>query len=139
VRALSLHQPWASLWASGRKVHETRHWPTDYRGPLAIHAAQRFERSLPFDLEGLLDEEFGPHWGLELPRGAIVGTCMLVACMPTDAGRDAASDDDRAAGNWSLGRFAFKGAEFRLLKRPIPWIGRRNWFSVPDAILRDAA
>lgn len=49
MRAISLWQPWASLWLSGFKVHETRHWhitrqwkdwnPGDR---MAVHAAKRF-------------------------------------------------------------------------------------------------
>lgn len=40
MKALTLHQPWASLIATGAKTLETRSWPTRYRGPLAIHAAK---------------------------------------------------------------------------------------------------
>src|SRR3546814_21127441 len=42
VKAISLWQPWASAIALGHKSIETRHWPTKYRGELAIHAAKRF-------------------------------------------------------------------------------------------------
>lgn len=38
MKALTLHQPWASLVALGVKTIETRSWGTSYRGPLAIHA-----------------------------------------------------------------------------------------------------
>lgn len=38
MKALTLHQPWASLVALGVKTVETRGWATSYRGPLAIHA-----------------------------------------------------------------------------------------------------
>lgn len=41
IRALSLHQPWATLIASGKKTVETRRWHTSYRGPLLICAAKR--------------------------------------------------------------------------------------------------
>lgn len=41
MKALSLHQPWASAIALGLKHLETRSWATSYRGPLAIHAARR--------------------------------------------------------------------------------------------------
>lgn len=41
MKALTLWQPWASLIAIGAKTIETRGWSTSYRGPLAIHAAQR--------------------------------------------------------------------------------------------------
>ena len=34
VKALTLHQPWASLMAWGVKTIETRGWATAYRGPL---------------------------------------------------------------------------------------------------------
>ncbi len=40
MKALTLTQPWAHLVAVGAKRVETRSWPTPYRGPLAIHAAQ---------------------------------------------------------------------------------------------------
>ncbi len=41
MKALSLHQPWASLIAEGVKTIETRSWATKYRGPLGIHASKR--------------------------------------------------------------------------------------------------
>lgn len=41
MKALTLWQPWASLIALGIKRIETRSWSTNYRGPLAIHAAKR--------------------------------------------------------------------------------------------------
>jgi hypothetical protein len=42
VKALSLWQPWASLIAVGAKRFETRSWQTSHRGPLLIHAAQKW-------------------------------------------------------------------------------------------------
>ena len=41
MKALTIWQPWASLLVSGQKKYETRSWATDYRGPIAIHAAMR--------------------------------------------------------------------------------------------------
>jgi hypothetical protein len=40
MKAITLHQPWATLVAIEQKKIETRSWPTSYRGPLAIHAAK---------------------------------------------------------------------------------------------------
>src|SRR6266851_1649200 len=48
MKGISLWQPWASLWCSRRKVHETRHWRCRHRGWLLVHAAKRFEKD--FDL-----------------------------------------------------------------------------------------
>ena len=41
LKALTIHQPWASLIALGHKRIETRSWPTSHRGPIAIHAGRR--------------------------------------------------------------------------------------------------
>ena len=38
AKAISLHQPWASLLVHGIKRIEGRSWPTDFRGTLWIHA-----------------------------------------------------------------------------------------------------
>ena len=52
MKALTIWQPWASLIAGGAKQYETRSWATQYRGPIAIHAAARYTRKwdLPVDL-----------------------------------------------------------------------------------------
>ena len=41
MRYLSVHEPWASEIIAGKKPIEQRTWKTNYRGPLAIHAAKR--------------------------------------------------------------------------------------------------
>jgi ASCH domain-containing protein len=41
MKALSIHQPWASLIASGKKTVEVRSWTTRHRGPLLICATKR--------------------------------------------------------------------------------------------------
>ncbi len=53
LKCLTLTDPWAELIALGAKKLETRSWPTEYRGPLAIHASSTF----PVDAEELCDEE----------------------------------------------------------------------------------
>lgn len=44
MKCISLWQPWATLIAIGAKKIETRHWKTDVRGRVAIHAAKRWTR-----------------------------------------------------------------------------------------------
>lgn len=43
LRALSVRQPWAWCIVHGHKPVENRSWRTNYRGPLLIHAGQRFD------------------------------------------------------------------------------------------------
>lgn len=46
MKALTLHQPWATLVAIGAKTVETRGWATKHRGPLAIHAGTAREHPM---------------------------------------------------------------------------------------------
>src|SRR5437764_10588997 len=83
-KAISLWQPWASLWCSKRKVHETRHWRCSHRGWLLVHAAKRFETvELDDQLRLILDDEFGDKWAEDLPTGALIGMVNVVNCLPT--------------------------------------------------------
>lgn len=143
--AISLWQPWASLWLSDRKIHETRHWQCrrhgrPLRGTIAVHAAKRFIRDVEEPLRDILESEFGGHWAMDLPTGALLGTVELIACVPTMGEGDrpvAASDDDLACGDFSPGRFAWRRGGYRLFRRPIPYRGAQGFFHVPDELLRD--
>jgi activating signal cointegrator 1 len=139
MNAISLWQPWASLWCSSRKVHETRSWRCSHRGWLLVHAGQRFEKNFAPDdpLRVVLDNEFGTDWERELPVGALIGMVNVVACLPTQMSfRDAAaSDDDRTCGDFAASRFAWRRDEFRLFGRPIPYRGRQRIFNVPDDLV----
>lgn len=143
MKAISLWQPWASLWLSPRKIHETRHWTTAHRGWLAVHAAKRFEKDHQPHLAAILRAEFGSDWYRTLPTGAIVGMVNIVACHTTEdilAGVvPEFTADDCACGNFDIGRFGWQRREFKLLTRPIPFRGLQGIFSVPDDLLCEAA
>lgn len=70
MKCISLWQPWATLMAIGAKKIETRVWPTNHRGPLAIHAAKK----RPSEIPGLLDaiRADWPHWSDALRRDGCV-------------------------------------------------------------------
>ena len=46
IKAITLHQPFASLVAWGEKTIETRSWSTKHRGLLAIHSAKKILNEL---------------------------------------------------------------------------------------------
>jgi hypothetical protein len=92
MKALTLHQPWATAIAEGIKTIETRSWSTSYRGPLAIHAGRSLEGIEMLDAGRLCREddaalvaqlvEIGVRqWG-DLPLGAIVAVVNLVDVVP---------------------------------------------------------
>lgn len=142
MRAISLWQPWASLWCSGVKRHETRHWPTSHRGWLIVHAAKRrIDDFSGMRLDELCDSEFGNHWGLDLPRGCLVGAVHLVACIRTEDIVFDHSDNDQAndyeCGDFSAGRYGWRADQFRLFGDPIPYRGAQTIFNVPDDLVRE--
>ena len=59
MKAISLWQPYAALIALGFKKIETRSWPTTYRGPLAIHAAQKTMPYIEPALRSQMEKQIG--------------------------------------------------------------------------------
>lgn len=137
MKAISLWQPWASLWCSGCKVHETRHWPTSYRGWLAVHAAKKIVFDHGSRMNDILDGEFGGHWGLDLPRGAMIGIVKIVDCVPTQSlfKSAAAGDDDLECGDFSVGRWAWRTDDRKTFVTPIPYRGMQSMFTIPDSLI----
>jgi hypothetical protein len=85
--ALTVCQPYAHLIARGEKRVENRKWPTDYRGPLLIHAGKSREW-LNLDPTDKFDEFYGVRVE-EMAFGAIVAKVYLFACLPIQAIKDA--------------------------------------------------
>lgn len=85
MKAITIWNPYASLIGCHAKKFETRGWATKYRGPIAIHAAQRDPCRLPLidkaELARYIRQEIDagrcPPLPL-MPRGAIIATAELV-------------------------------------------------------------
>lgn len=137
MRVLSLHQPWATACfhvVNGRVVKgiETRHWESDYRGPLAIHAAKKWDAD---QREFAFVEYTCGRLPKRLPFGAIIGVVNLVDCRPSEALIGAISAIERIYGNYSPGRFGFIFERPHALPEPITFTGRQKWFSIPDEMI----
>ena len=151
MRALSLHQPWASFVAAGFKTIETRSWGTTYRGPIAIHAAKT-TKSLPhaeehFDALLELRQAFGcdPR-DFRWPHGAVVAYADLVDCLWVEGsagnvihGRSGAGQvpkeirvDPRefVLGDLSVGRVAWVLRDVRKLVTPVPLRGQQGLWTL---------
>lgn len=143
MKALTLTQPWASLMAMGAKRIETRSWFTLYRGPVAIHAARGFPawaKDLCSDdrfCEALGWEKLrlalDPDWYKEvrrradsLPRGCILATGTLVGCLQADLVPHYVkpfTEQERAFGDYSMGRYAWLFDDVKPLAEPVPAYG----------------
>lgn len=160
MKAITVHQPWATAIARGSKMIETRSWRTRYRGPIAIHAAAR-----ALSVDELIDYTTWYNWcaalgwntrtSLEsardsLPLGAIVAVGELIDCrvtghfqlceiesrMPVDADPHSSFTwTERQLGNFSDGRFGWVLTAVGQLLEPIPYKGQQGLFNIPDEIL----
>ncbi len=138
-------QPHGSLLVTGAKIFETRGWSTKFRGPLLIHAAQRYvKREMEIYL-GLRCYQRGlaPLLGLplnlhrrparivtidDLPFGAIIGICELVDCIPVEKLTKAQRRAAKVFGDFSPGRFAWRVGNVRRLREPVPWPAKQGFF-----------
>jgi len=151
MKALTIHQPWASLLAIGAKRYETRGWATKYRGAIAIHAGKAKVIDLREETMLAASRCLGIDAGDplmyrqamdSLPRGAVIAVAALVDCHEIYARADGAiciaprgvetvlSGDERAFGLWESGRFAWELADVRILPAPCPAMGQQglwNW------------
>lgn len=129
MKAITLTQPWATLVAIEAKRIETRSWYTNYRGPLAIHAAKGFPRTC-MDLCGQAPFSLvlSPHYNGDcehiirvLPRGAVVATCRLAHVCRTPPKE--LTKQERSFGDYTQGRFAWILEDVEMLATPIPATG----------------
>lgn len=132
MKAISLHQPWASLIALGIKNTETRHWSTRYRGEIAIHAAKAWDgkKKLAADqirkkLKKRLKVLDDP------PRGAIVAVADLFEVVEFGLAIPSwASLHDVLCGNFAQGRFGWRLRHIRALSEPVPVKGFQNMWTL---------
>lgn len=145
TRGLTVWQPWATLLAkpvrytrTGRpvyaKIYETRSWYTDYRGPIAIHAAAKDPRECLREIRSyaalqevhaalqaiLFPEDPAPELGKSLwtetermiamlPRRAVICVGELTDCVRiTEELRAKQKTRELALGDWTPGRYAWK-------------------------------
>lgn len=146
MKAITIHQPWATLMAMGLKRIETRSWATSYRGSLAIHAAKTFPayaRAACWN-EAISKALGGPlvrssnmlDWGIEfekyvkaLPLGCIVATCELVRCIETEMIPryvQPFTEHERALGNYEPGRYGWLTENMVAVKPPIAAVGAQG-------------
>lgn len=156
MKAITIWQPWASLLACGAKKFETRSWATDYRGPIAIHAAKKdiykTVSELPdFTTLAVLNDLYwfwniqdGAQKKMAGMQGCVIATAELVGCYEVGENpftlEPFVSNDNATAitgnellfGNWQPGRYAWEFANMQMLEEPIPAKGRQRMWNWED-------
>jgi activating signal cointegrator 1 len=150
---ISLRQPWATLFVHGFKRIETRSWPTEFRGRLAIHAGKGYDQSeldlfySPPFLEAFEKLEI-PMFS-HLPRGCLLGWVTITDCLPMvdepgpRALKFSITDDprlnnrERAFGHYAPGRYAWITSEQRrVLAKPVALRGFQRIQRLPPDLVR---
>lgn len=143
MRALSLHQPYASAIALNLKQFETRGRKTNVRGELAIHAAQCihwFSILKDIQVESLMNST--PLWETlskdtvwsKLPRGAVVALAKLAGCARAEHLNPSGallSPLELAWGDWTPGRWGYLLEDVKPLKEPVACRGMQGFFFLP--------
>ncbi|HWP50615.1 MAG TPA: 2-oxoglutarate dehydrogenase E1 [Clostridia bacterium] len=155
MKAITIWQPWASLWACQAKLFETRSWATSYRGPIAIHASalNPFSAIKPVPDDTVAEmrkalKEIGiltPSTDFRvLPLGCVVATADLVGCWKIDSIQELSSapwetgywddrmnwhdvsDQEIMFGDWTPGRYAWEITNVKMLDIPVPAKGKQG-------------
>lgn len=110
MKAISLHQPWASWIARGEKTIETRFWYTKYRGELLIASTKK------------------PKW-YDFPLGKGLCIVTIVNC------REMRVSDERAAMcKWEFGLYAWELENIRPVE-PFDVKGSQGFYDVDYPII----
>lgn len=143
MKAITIHQPWATLIALCEKRFETRSWATKYRGPIAIHAAKKVDKDA-CDMEPIRSVLAKHGYTADnLPTGAVVAICSLTDCLKVEhahikekgallssPGRlTTIKDNEFDFGYYDEGRFAWEMTDVKQID-PVPAKGQQglwNW------------
>lgn len=137
LKALTVRQPWAWCITDEAKRVENRIWQPrgDWRGPLALHAAQTLDTRALDALTRDWGKRHAPR-GDQLALGAIVGLVRLADVHPADK-----KTCPQTCRNW--GEFPAKGAkplfhwildDVTVLRTPLPCKGALQLWNVPDDV-----
>jgi ASCH domain-containing protein len=113
MKILSIRKPWAYLITRGSKNIENRSWPTNYRGPVLIHASLKIDKQL------CVDHGLDPT---KLETGGVVGVAEIVDCVTTHRSR------------WFEGPYGFVLKNRRGL-RFVRWTGALGLRDAPKRLL----
>lgn len=150
MKAISILQPWATLFAHGEKKYHSVNWTTDYRGEVAIFAhqdksdyAQKMAMDQPIaDLIKKLGYSYET-----LPFGVIIATANLISVNHSPfISREFTRQERKLNEKHYTHRYTFAFSDVVRLAEPIPAEGPAtldqiwDWQqSVPELVAEEAA
>lgn len=115
----------------GVKEIETRSWAAPYRGDVAIHAAKHKMTQDDWDL---FYDHIEPQSGIcTVHFGCLLCVVELFECIAIDPCSrfiKSLSSKEFLLGGYDYGRFAWRTRNLRVLKEPVPMIGRQGLWTL---------
>jgi hypothetical protein len=144
MKALTIWQPYATLLLLHLKIYETRSWKTNYRGPLLITAAKRFDADRTQDvlrIRKLLMQHF-PHYSklletsldvihLKHTSGKALGVVQLVSCTSIP---DGGNSFENSVGHFGQNRFGWLFENRAFLRTPIACTGKQGLWTPSQSL-----
>lgn len=145
MKCISVMDPWASLLSVGAKAYETRGWepPRSVIGQrIAIQASKGQDglRLMAGDpgLQRVVWDALRPisSDGACFAPGCVIAVATLALVIPTDGIVGAeVLPEEKALGDWSPGRFAWRLTDPFRLRQPLPIRGKLGLFDLhPDPV-----
>ena len=141
MKAITLHQPYASLIAAGVKRIETRSWtaPAALIGErIAIHAGKRVVRMSEISAaeRAQLTRIFGMNWRVKIPYGGIVAVATLADSRRVRVEADRPTEPlELMFGGFAIGRHMWR-LDNVVEVRPCARInGRQGFWNVPIGVV----
>lgn len=143
MKALTICQPYAHLIITGEKRVENRTWPTNFRGPMLIHAGKsrdwldlNHDESLDLSCEIPLSE---------MAFGAVVGVATMTDCVTLDNVRRFASTGHgiRTGLRWMTrhehteGPWCWVLDNVRRFPEPVTYRGAQGLFEIDDLMVEE--
>lgn len=123
MRAFTVYQPYAYAIVAGLKGYETRSRRTNIRGRVAVHAAKGKPRFVTLAVDMALPERMKLHFG------AVIGTVEIVDCIPVEEVIHTITEQERALGDYSPGRWAWVLKNPVMFDTPVPAKGKQGWWN----------
>lgn len=145
MKAITLHQPYASALASGLTRYDTRSWKIQYRGAIAIHAGKKPVDGEEFTtltqrINTLCPRRFMS--AASLPFGSVIAVAEIRDCIEITDDLIAGIDPvERILGDWQSGRHAWLITNMRRFEQPLEHRGLPglwDWDSPEDLLTRPA-
>lgn len=160
MKAISLHQPWASMMAIGAKQNETRGRRTHYRGDLLICATRKGVIEVSSEMLNIILKKSPELFGGDIqtvvsgfasrpdgsflfpfPMGMAVCIVEVFDCISTEQAIDALvhrGTDEFHLGGYGPRRWVWRTRNLRRLVTPFEVRGYQGFFEVDDVLVANA-